>query len=105
MPSSLIGVLQRHCEDIDSACLDPEPQQFTALAEVLGRIPDPRRVRGRRYRLGSLLALCLVATLGGATSLAAIARFAADTDSDLREQTGPASSPPTPPHRDGSWPA
>ncbi|MGW1507142.1 hypothetical protein ACWCQW_53755, partial [Streptomyces mirabilis] len=61
MPSSLIGVLQRHCEDIDSACPDPEPQQFTSLAEVLGRIPDPRRVRGRRYRLGSLLALCLVA--------------------------------------------
>lgn len=46
VPSSLIGVLQRHCEDIDSAC--PGPQQFTSLAEVLGRIPDPRRVRGRR---------------------------------------------------------
>ncbi|WP_149831112.1 hypothetical protein [Streptomyces tailanensis] len=29
-----------------------------------------RRVRGRRYRLGSLLALCLVAVLGGAASLA-----------------------------------
>lgn len=94
MPSSLIGVLQRHCEDIDSACPDPEPQQFTSLAEVLGRIPDPRRVRGRRYRLGSLLALCLVAVLGGATSLAAIARFAADTDYDLREQLGLTSSTP-----------
>ncbi|MFD7057528.1 ISAs1 family transposase [Streptomyces mirabilis] len=94
MPSSLIGVLQRHCEDIDSACPDPEPQQFTSLAEVLGRIPDPRRVRGRRYRLGSLLALCMVAVLGGATSLAAIARFAADTDSDLRGQLGLTSSTP-----------
>lgn len=94
VPSSLIGVLRRHCEDIDSACPDPEPQQFTALAEVLGRIPDPRRVRGRHYRLGSLLALCLVAVLGGATSLAAITRFAADTDSDLREQIGLASSTP-----------
>ena len=94
MPSSLIGVLQRHCEDIDSACPDPEPRQFTSLAEVLGRIPDPRRVRGRRYRLGSLLALCMVAVLGGATSLAAIARFAADTDSDLREQLGLTSSTP-----------
>ncbi|WP_406410310.1 transposase family protein [Streptomyces sp. NBC_01614] len=86
MPSFLIGVLQRHCADIDSAC--PDPQQFTSLADVLGRIPDPRRVRGRRYRLGSLLALCLVAVLGGATSLAAIARFAADTGYGLREQLG-----------------
>ncbi|AZS89756.1 ISAs1 family transposase [Streptomyces griseoviridis] len=64
------------------------------MAEVLGRIPDPRRVRGRRYRLGSLLALCLVAVLGGATSLAAIARFAVDTDYDLREQLGLTSSTP-----------
>ncbi|WP_199837516.1 ISAs1 family transposase [Streptomyces caniscabiei] len=92
MPSSLVGVLQRHCEDIDSAC--PDPQQLTSLAEVLGRIPDPRRVRGRRYRLNSLLALCLVAVLGGATSLAAIARFAADTDHDLREQLELTSSTP-----------
>ncbi|WP_442811342.1 transposase family protein [Streptomyces sp. NBC_00481] len=59
----------RHCEDIDSTCPDPEPSQLTSLAEVLGQIPDPRRVRGRRYRLDSLLALCLVAVLGGATSL------------------------------------
>ncbi|MGW2520674.1 hypothetical protein ACWC09_27370 [Streptomyces sp. NPDC001617] len=72
MPSSLIGVLQRHCADTDSTC--PEPSQLTCLADVLGRIPDPRRVRGRRYRLGSLLALCMIADLGGATSLAAIAR-------------------------------
>ncbi|MEH0542409.1 transposase family protein [Streptomyces sp. B21-105] len=61
---------------------------------MLGRIPDPRRVRGRRCRLGSLLALCLVTVLGGATSLAAIARFAADTDYDLREQLGLTSSTP-----------
>ncbi|MEU1036439.1 transposase family protein [Streptomyces mirabilis] len=44
--------------------------------------------------LGSLLALCMVAVLGGATSLAAIARFAADTDSHLREQLGLTSSTP-----------
>ncbi|MFG2386869.1 transposase family protein [Streptomyces avermitilis] len=92
MPSSLIGVLQRHCADTDSTC--PEPSQLTCLADVLGRIPDPRRARarGRRCRLGSLLALCMVAVLGGATSLAALARFAADTDSDLCEQLGLTSS-------------
>jgi hypothetical protein len=37
----------------------------------------------------------MVAVLGGATSLAAIARFAADTDSDLREQLGLTSSTST----------
>lgn len=44
--------------------------------------------------MGSLLALCLGAVLGGATSLAAIARFAAETDSDLREQLELTSSTP-----------
>ncbi|MFF1687785.1 MULTISPECIES: transposase family protein [unclassified Streptomyces] len=44
--------------------------------------------------MGSLLALCLVAVHGGATSLAAIARFAADTESDLRKQCGLTSSTP-----------
>jgi hypothetical protein len=49
---------------------------------------------GWPLRLGSLLALCLVAVLGGATSLAAIARFAAGTDSDPREQLRLTSSTP-----------
>ncbi|WP_458078339.1 transposase family protein [Streptomyces sp. EMB26] len=61
---------------------------------MLGRIPDPRRVHGRRYRMGPLLALWLVAVLGGATSLAALARFAAYTQCDLREQPGLTSSTP-----------
>jgi hypothetical protein len=49
---------------------------LTTLAAVLAAVPDPRRVRGRRYLLGSLLALCLVAVLGGARSLAQIAHSA-----------------------------
>ncbi|MEU9919035.1 transposase family protein [Streptomyces sp. NPDC051001] len=57
-------------------------------------IPDPRRVHGRRYHLGSLLTLCQGAALGGARSLATIARSAADTDPSLREQLGLASSTP-----------
>ncbi|WP_207939386.1 transposase family protein [Actinomadura darangshiensis] len=56
--------------------------------EVLDRIPDPRRRRGRRYRLGPMLALCLVAVLSGATSLAKIDRITAELDArvlaDLR---------------------
>ncbi len=49
---------------------------------------DPRRVRGRRYRLGSVLALCLLAVLGGATTLAGIARFAIDSTPEVRKRIG-----------------
>ncbi|MFF8029313.1 transposase family protein [Streptomyces sp. NPDC007896] len=76
MSSSLTGVLQRHREDVDLSCPPAELPDLTSLSTVLDRLPDPRRVRGRRYRLGSLLALCLLAVLGGATTLAGIARFA-----------------------------
>jgi hypothetical protein len=54
------------------------------LAQVLDDVPDPRRVRGRRYRSGSLLALCTIAVLSGAKSVSAIARFTADGNSELR---------------------
>ncbi|WP_181009442.1 transposase family protein [Streptomyces sp. SM11] len=54
----------------------------------MDRLPDPRRVRGRRYRLGSLLALCLLAVLGGATTLAGIARFTADAAPEVRMRIG-----------------
>lgn len=84
MPSSLVVVLQRHCADTDSTFRESEPSQLTCPADVLGRIPDPRRARAACYRPGSLLALCMVAVLGRATSLAAIAHFAADTESDVR---------------------
>lgn len=52
------------------------------------QLPDSRRARGRRYRLGSLLALCLLAVLGGATTLADIARFAADAPAEVRTRIG-----------------
>ncbi|MGW1554723.1 ISAs1 family transposase [Streptomyces sp. NPDC002346] len=85
MSSSLIDVLQRHCGHADLPC---PPEQLTSLREILDRLPDPRRVRGRRYRLGSLLALCLLAVLGGATTLAGIARFAVDATPETRKRIG-----------------
>lgn len=82
MPSSLIDALARHREDVDFPCL---PARLRTLAQLLDEVPDPRRIRGRRYRIGSLLALCLVAVLGGAKSVTAIARFAANSSPELRE--------------------
>ncbi|MFF5161403.1 ISAs1 family transposase [Streptomyces sp. NPDC000348] len=55
---------------------------------MFDRLPDPRRVRGLRYRLGSLLGLCLVAVLGGTRPLAQIARFAADAAPEVHDQLG-----------------
>ena len=46
-----------------------------SLLELLAELPDPRSRHGRQYPLAALLGLCLVATLAGNTSLAAIAQF------------------------------
>ncbi|MFI7151817.1 ISAs1 family transposase [Nonomuraea sp. NPDC050022] len=91
MPSSPIDVLARHLEHVTVA--DPLSDLFDlldlpALAKVLDMVPDPRSRRGRRYRLGPLLALSLLAVLGGATSLAKITRVIAGYDPDLRARAG-----------------
>ncbi|MFI7033582.1 ISAs1 family transposase [Microbispora rosea] len=85
MPSSPIDVLSRHLEHVTIS--DPL-SDLPALAEVLDAVPDPRSRRGRRYRLGPLLALALLAVLGGATSLAKITRFIAGYDPELRTRIG-----------------
>lgn len=46
--------------------------------EVLDTVPDPRRARGRRHRLATVLAVAVGAVLAGARSLAAIADWAGD---------------------------
>lgn len=52
-------------------------------------MPDPRRARGRRCRLGVLPALCLTTVLGEARSLAQTARYAADADPEVRAGLAP----------------
>ncbi|WP_329286722.1 ISAs1 family transposase [Streptomyces sp. NBC_01455] len=94
MPSSLVNVLGRQCEDATGPCPPIEPRELASLSEVLAAVPDPRRARGRRYRTGVLLALCLAAVLGGARSLAQIARYAADADPQVRAGLGLARATP-----------
>ncbi|MFF4624780.1 transposase family protein [Nonomuraea jabiensis] len=88
MPSSPIDVLARHLEHVAVANPPTDLLDLPTLAEILDALPDPRSRRGRRYRLGPLLALSLFAVLGGATSLAKIARFTAGYDPDLRARAG-----------------
>ncbi|MEV6151846.1 ISAs1 family transposase [Nonomuraea sp. NPDC052129] len=88
MPSSPIDVLARHLEHVSLTDPLTDLLDLPALAEVLDTVPDPRSRRGRRYRLGPLLALSLLAVLGGATSLAKITRVIAGYDPHLRARSG-----------------
>ncbi|MGK3207748.1 ISAs1 family transposase [Amycolatopsis sp. MEPSY49] len=58
------------------ASLDPD--QVADLREYLTRVPDPRKRRGLRHPLGSVLALAAAAVAAGAQSFTAIGEWAAD---------------------------
>jgi hypothetical protein len=88
VPSSPIDVLVRHPEPLTPPNPHTEPSGLPGLAEILDRLPDPRTARGRRYRLGPLLVLCLLAVVSGATSLAAVGRYASGCTPDLLDRIG-----------------
>jgi predicted transposase YbfD/YdcC len=88
MSSSLIDAVRTHLPaEVDlPACLDAEQQ--SDLVAALVAVPDPRRRRGVRYRLASLLAVAVCAVLAGACTFAAIADWAADLDPPARARLG-----------------
>jgi hypothetical protein len=55
------------------------PAEHPGLLECLSTVPDPRSPRGVRHDLVYLLALTAAAVLAGATSLAAVGEWIADT--------------------------
>ncbi|MCI0385681.1 ISAs1 family transposase [Streptomyces sp. CNQ085] len=59
------------------------PHELPDLLNRLRRLPDPRRLRGRRHPLSYVLALAACAVLAGAKSLTAIAEWAADAPDRL----------------------
>src|SRR4051795_9537479 len=61
------------------------------LIQALRTVPDPRRRRGRRHGLQSVLVLALQAVMAGASSWVAIAQWAATASQAL----GVAGSPPS----------
>lgn len=88
MSSSLIDTVRTQLpadQDLP-ACLDAEQQRD--LVHALGAVPDPRRRRGVRYRLASLLAVAVCAVLAGACTFAAIADWVADLDPPARARLG-----------------
>jgi len=59
-----------------------------SLIEVLGRVPDPRSVHGRRHPLGAILGLAVCAMLCGARSLYAISQWGRDQGEEVSEALG-----------------
>jgi hypothetical protein len=58
-------------------------------------VADPRRRRGRRYRLAAVVSLALAATLAGARSFAAIGEWANDAPAMVLARLGIAGRPPS----------
>lgn len=71
--------------------IDPEQLPLYgdgSLFELLGSVTDPRKKRGIRHPLLSVLAVALCATLVGMRSLAAIAQWAGEQSRDVLERLG-----------------
>ncbi|MFE0642723.1 ISAs1 family transposase [Streptomyces sp. NPDC058877] len=88
----LITAVSRHL-DHDAGSVSDDLDRLLDLADVLDVLPDPRRRQGRRYRLGPILALCTIAVLAGATTLAAVARHAAYLPDEVRHRLGLRAAP------------
>ena len=88
MSSSPIPVLSAAATATD---LPPTPvtdSEQPGLLQALAAVPDPRDPRGVRYRLASLLAGAVCATLAGAQTFAAIADWLHDLDDAARARLG-----------------
>ena len=88
MSSSLIGAVRSHLPADLDVPVDLGRDEQRDLLRALRVVPDPRRRRGVRYRLASLLAVAVCAVLAGACTFAAIADWAADLDPPARARLG-----------------
>jgi predicted transposase YbfD/YdcC len=80
--SSLSAVHDAVCAaDLPTQPLDSAAS--VSLVRALSAVPDPRRRRGRRHGLQSILLLAVGAVLAGARSYAAIAQWAAEAEHAL----------------------
>lgn len=73
--------------------VDLNQLDLTGLLDALGRLPDPRKRRGIRHRLPQILAIAVLATLRGATSLFAIGEVATELPEEALARLGCRVSP------------
>jgi predicted transposase YbfD/YdcC len=76
-----------------------DPDTVVDLRRYLAAVPDPRRRRGIRHRLGSVLALAALAVAAGARSLTAIAEWATDLPHHILAELGVRRDPGTGQHQ------
>jgi predicted transposase YbfD/YdcC len=82
-PSSSPSALLRAATTAEVPARRLSAVESSTLLKALEAVPDPRRRRGRRHPLQSVLCLALGAVLAGAGSWAAIADWAAVSDHDV----------------------
>jgi DDE family transposase len=58
------------------------------LLDLLAKVPDPRKKRGRRHPLAGLLAVGIAAVIAGSKSFAAIGQWAGDAGPDVLAALG-----------------
>ena len=63
-------------------------RRFPACWSVLARVPDPRKMRGRRFSLVFVLAVAVVCVLAGAKSFREVGDQAADLPQELLAALG-----------------
>ena len=63
------------------------------LIDLLARLPDPRKRRGRRHSLTGLLAVGIAAVTAGSRSFAAIGQWAADAGAGVLAGLGAVRGP------------
>jgi predicted transposase YbfD/YdcC len=72
-----------------------DPDTVVDLRRYLAAVPDPRRPRGIRHRIGSVLTLAALAVTTGARSLTAIAEWTADLTQPALAELGVRRDPHT----------
>src|SRR5712691_5580206 len=82
MPAVLSCTAATACE------LQVEVPDCTRLLELLALVPDPRRRRGIRHRLASVLAVEAAAVLAGCTSVLAVSEWAGEAPQELLAALG-----------------
>jgi len=83
--SSPIAVVAAHA---GPAGEDLQVERESDLLVALAGVPDPRKARGRRHRLVTVLAVSVCAVLAGARSYVAIAEWAHDLPVSARLRLG-----------------
>lgn len=76
------------CTAARSGDLHVEAADCSRLLELLSLVPDPRRRRGVRHKVASILAIAAAAVLAGCTSVLAVGEWAAEAPQELLAALG-----------------